>query len=125
MYGSSLMSATRRPRLSSKQPIEEAARPLPRLETTPPVTKMYLGIGCSRSGSRFRDRRPHAFQINERVDTDGSTACFNYFDFHAVRERAQLFKRFGAFEFSLRPVCELQQHVASIDVQACVLAKEF
>src|ERR687883_2133694 len=38
------MSATRRPRLSSRHPMEEAARPLPRLETTPPVTKMYLGI---------------------------------------------------------------------------------
>src|SRR5829696_7679002 len=47
MYGSSLMSATRRPRLSSKHPIEDAARPLPRLETTPPVTKIYLGIGFS------------------------------------------------------------------------------
>src|SRR5689334_23551115 len=44
MYGSSLMSATRRPRLSSKHPIDDAARPFPRLETTPPVTKMYLGI---------------------------------------------------------------------------------
>src|SRR5919199_1588385 len=44
MYGSSLMQVTERPRASSRQPIEEAARPLPRLETTPPVTKMYLGI---------------------------------------------------------------------------------
>src|ERR1041385_7692090 len=47
MYGSSLISATRRPRLSSKQPMDDAARPLPRLETTPPVTKIYLGIGFS------------------------------------------------------------------------------
>src|SRR5690348_5982943 len=119
------MSATRKPRLSSRQPIDEAARPLPRLETTPPVTKMYLGIGCSRSGSRFGDRRPHAFEIDERVDTDGSTACFNHFDFHAVREGAQLFERFGAFEFSLRPLREFHQHVAPIDIQACVLAKKF
>src|SRR5690348_6109367 len=44
MYGSNLISATCRPRFSSRQPIDEAARPLPRLETTPPVTKMYLGI---------------------------------------------------------------------------------
>ena len=29
--------------LSSKQPIEAAATPLPREETTPPVTKMYFG----------------------------------------------------------------------------------
>src|SRR5689334_23421876 len=44
IYGSSLISATCNPRLSSKQPIDEAANPLPRLETTPPVTKIYLGI---------------------------------------------------------------------------------
>src|SRR5258708_30223657 len=44
MYGSSLISVTRRPRASSRQPIEDAARPLPKLETTPPVTKIYLGI---------------------------------------------------------------------------------
>src|SRR2546423_7862915 len=44
MYGSSLMHVTLRPRASRRQPMEEAASPLPRLETTPPVTKMYLGI---------------------------------------------------------------------------------
>src|SRR5829696_4274957 len=44
MYGSSLTQVTLRPRASSRQPMEEAARPFPRLETTPPVTKMYLGI---------------------------------------------------------------------------------
>src|SRR3954465_8303896 len=38
------MSVTCSPRASSSAPIEDAARPLPRLETTPPVTKMYLGI---------------------------------------------------------------------------------
>src|SRR3954447_739629 len=30
------------PRLSSKHPIEAAARPLPNEDTTPPVTKMYF-----------------------------------------------------------------------------------
>src|SRR3989442_11446106 len=44
MYGSSLMNVTRKPRASSREPIEDAARPFPKLETTPPVTKMYLGI---------------------------------------------------------------------------------
>src|SRR5262249_46548468 len=44
MYGSNLISATCSPRLSSKQPIEEAASPFPKLDTTPPVTKIYLGI---------------------------------------------------------------------------------
>src|SRR6059036_1989429 len=43
-YGSNFWSVTLSPRLSSRQPIEAAARPLPRDETTPPVTKMYLAI---------------------------------------------------------------------------------
>src|SRR6266568_3377284 len=63
IYGSSFISVTRRPRASSKHPIEEAARPLPRLETTPPVTKMYLGIRSSRAkGKRKKENRkekPH------------------------------------------------------------------
>src|SRR5271154_6671870 len=36
------MRLTRRPRLSSRQPMEAAARPLPKLDTTPPVTKTYF-----------------------------------------------------------------------------------
>src|SRR6266852_4123157 len=38
------MKVTRSPRASSRAPIEDAARPLPKLETTPPVTKIYFGI---------------------------------------------------------------------------------
>src|SRR5580698_3872782 len=41
-YGSNFIRFTRRPRLSSRQPIEAAARPLPKLDTTPPVTKTYF-----------------------------------------------------------------------------------
>src|SRR6266567_2187481 len=36
------MRLTRSPRLSSRQPMEAAASPLPRLDTTPPVTKTYF-----------------------------------------------------------------------------------
>src|SRR3954470_11746387 len=36
------MMLTLSPRLSSRQPMEAAASPLPNDETTPPVTKMYL-----------------------------------------------------------------------------------
>src|SRR6185312_13676937 len=47
-YGSNFIRLTRSPRLSSKQPSEAAARPFPRLDTTPPVTKMYLAdIGAA------------------------------------------------------------------------------
>src|SRR5580704_4719711 len=42
-YGSHFWKVTRRPRLSSRQPIDAAATPLPREETTPPVTKIYFG----------------------------------------------------------------------------------
>src|SRR5215469_1963920 len=41
-YGSNFIMFTRSPRLSSRQPIEAAASPLPRLDTTPPVTKTYF-----------------------------------------------------------------------------------
>src|SRR5688572_11166490 len=54
-------SATCSPRASSRQPIEDAANPLPRLETTPPVTKMYLGIHSPRITIVLKsrgDRRP-------------------------------------------------------------------
>ena len=43
-YGSNFCRVTRKPRLSSRHPIEAAAIPLPSDETTPPVTKMYLAI---------------------------------------------------------------------------------
>src|SRR5580692_759380 len=42
-YGSHFWRVTRRPRLSSKQPIDAAATPLPSEETTPPVTNIYFG----------------------------------------------------------------------------------
>src|SRR5215813_12694586 len=51
MYGSIFCSVTRKPRASSSAPIEAAARPLPRDDTTPPVTKMYFGA----SSSSFQD----------------------------------------------------------------------
>src|SRR4030095_12346901 len=47
MYGSIFCSVTRKPRASSSAPIEAAARPLPRDETTPPVTKMYFEANSS------------------------------------------------------------------------------
>src|SRR5580698_10223289 len=44
-YGSHFWRVTRSPRLSRRQPIEAAATPLPKEETTPPVTKIYFGGG--------------------------------------------------------------------------------
>src|SRR3990172_1414764 len=48
MYGSIFWRVTRNPRASRSAPMEAAAIPLPREETTPPVTKMNL-IGTSSS----------------------------------------------------------------------------
>src|SRR5260370_9909289 len=42
-YGSHFCRVTLKPRLSRRQPIEEAATPFPSKETTPPVTKIYFG----------------------------------------------------------------------------------
>src|SRR5208283_210657 len=42
-YGSHFWMVILKPRLSRRQPMEEAATPLPREETTPPVTKIYFG----------------------------------------------------------------------------------
>src|SRR5580658_8795213 len=42
MYGSSFTCVTRRPRASSRAPMDALARPLPIEETTPPVTKTYF-----------------------------------------------------------------------------------
>src|SRR3990172_2898510 len=58
MYGSIFWRVTRNPRASRSAPMEAAAIPLPREETTPPVTKMIL-IGTS---SSFRGAEPLARQ---------------------------------------------------------------
>src|SRR5713226_6737093 len=42
MYGSIFWSVTLKPRASRSAPIDAAASPLPRDDTTPPVTKMYF-----------------------------------------------------------------------------------
>jgi hypothetical protein len=44
MYGSSLSIVIFSPRASIRAPIDAAASPLPREETTPPVTKTNLGF---------------------------------------------------------------------------------
>src|SRR5712691_5259493 len=95
------MRLTVRPRLSSRHPIEAAANPLPREDTTPPVTKMYFadigsshyilfGILCSRgaqpimpekvavgNGGKVRFKLSafsHQLEIGpRRIQTEGDT----------------------------------------------------
>src|ERR1700675_2130249 len=48
---------TVKPRLSRRQPMEEAATPLPSEETTPPVTNIYFGaIRIAHAVTRFTAR---------------------------------------------------------------------
>src|SRR4051812_4982490 len=54
MYGSNFWTWTFNPRAFSRRPSEAAVMPLPREETTPPVTKTYLATGCQVSGSGGR-----------------------------------------------------------------------
>src|ERR1700760_3486345 len=54
-YGSNFIMFTRRPRLSSRQPMDAAARPLPKLDTTPPVTKTYFADIDATSGLEWWD----------------------------------------------------------------------
>src|SRR6187551_3758152 len=61
MYGSSLMLVTRMPRDSRIAARDAAAMPLPREETTPPVTKTYLVIYFGRVGmEKFTGVRRYA-----------------------------------------------------------------
>src|SRR3990167_9093387 len=59
MYGSSLTLVTRMPRDSRIAARDAAAIPLPREETTPPVTKTYLVIYLACAGmGKFTGTRP-------------------------------------------------------------------
>src|SRR5260370_40230328 len=53
-YGSHFCRVTLKPRLSRRQPIEEAATPFPSEETTPPVTKIYFGAILRARSAQFR-----------------------------------------------------------------------
>src|SRR2546423_14282515 len=76
-YGSNFWSCTFSPRALSSRPSEAATIPLPSAETTPPVTKTYLGAraltgfeGSSdsgRTGSRLRARLHEVVEASQRV----------------------------------------------------------
>src|SRR5437660_6460535 len=54
MYGSSFCIVTERPRHLSSRPRDEAVRPFPRLDATPPVTKMCLAKALPPDSPGFR-----------------------------------------------------------------------
>src|SRR3954453_1414154 len=70
-YGSSFCMVTRRPRDFSRRPSEEAVRPLPSEEATPPVTKMCFVTGDHHIVRRRRDPRmvsAYPVETTERWD---------------------------------------------------------
>src|SRR5215475_12481416 len=81
-YGSNFWSWTRNPRALSRRPSEAATIPFPRAETTPPVTKTYLGAraltgfqGSSVSGGclfRLRGRADEVGEPRERLRREGA-----------------------------------------------------
>src|SRR5262245_15633779 len=81
------MRMTRRPRASSSLPAEADTSPLPRLETTPPVMKMYLGMG-----GLLLEHLACQLEVVRRVDAYGLITRFDGLDLISRFERSQLFQ---------------------------------
>src|SRR5690349_16917160 len=63
---------------------------------------------------------PDSLEIFRSVDADRVVTRFNRLDPNAALESPQLLERFGALEFRLRKLRQLNQADASVDVQAHV-----
>src|ERR1700733_6768118 len=74
-YGSSFRSSTLKPRACSSAPSAAAAIPLPRDETTPPVTNTYRVMGAHHTEPNRAWGSPsvriHTFGSNQLVGADG------------------------------------------------------
>src|SRR5579862_3399823 len=100
-------------------PIDAAASPLPREETTPPVTKMYLVLViCLRSWCG--EQAPHVLKILGRIHAQRIVFRLDSLDADAVFERAQLFEAFRALERCGLERGQHQQRASPIRVQADV-----
>src|SRR5262245_25721399 len=93
---------TLKPRLSRRQPMEDAATPLPSEETTPPVTNIYFGairVARAASGSEglsykplnSKDRTDCSYLSGERPSA--SPQRFKYAGFGVVLANPELQKR--------------------------------
>src|SRR6516165_1780704 len=83
-YGSHFCKVTLKPRLSSRQPIEEAATPFPSEETTPPVTKIYFG---AIRVARVSPGRSYLHRIDVRTIIFGRRAAVKSTDFAGKKKR--------------------------------------
>src|SRR5947208_2048938 len=93
--------------------------PLPREETTPPVTKMCLAMLYTRLGGLEQPGYP--FEVFGRVDADGFVLGLDHPDVITVFERTQLLEALGLFEGSNGEVGVGKQKIPAVNVQPDVL----
>src|SRR5262249_33449701 len=96
-YGSNFCSVTRRPRLSSRHPMDAAAIPFPSDETTPPVTKMYLAMSFRALQGSFK-QLGYALQVGWRIHAQGFVFGFHNPYGMSVLERSELLEALGFFQ---------------------------
>src|SRR5262245_4374994 len=130
MYGSAFTIVTVRPRASSNAPIDAEATPLPRDDTTPPVTKMNLVLLASLLMTHLHPRvspprcprSSRQLQVFRSVHLDQSLRGAPLGDAYRnpVFEGPQLLQLFACFERRRRERCEAHQDVAAIRIHADV-----
>src|SRR5262245_7218511 len=121
------MMAILNPWPSSRQPMDADARPLPREETTPPVTKMYL-VGTAlllAHASRARGQEaPDAIEILGRVHGHASLAVERHDpDRHAGLQGTELLEPLDLLERRRGQRYQPQQGFAPVDVEPHVLPR--
>src|SRR5215831_6698698 len=119
-YGSNFCSATRRPLLSSRQPMLDAAIPLPSDETTPPVTKMHFGILMVRcqaglAGGHLK-HSCDTLQIVGGIHPEGIVFGLRNADREAVFERAKLFQALRLLERANRQIRITKEKIPAVYV---------
>src|SRR6187549_989639 len=102
MYGSNFISVTEKPRASRMAPTEDAATPLPREETTPPVMKMNLvamqfPLGKTPWSDAFQDGF-HPLQVFRRVHARRPSVDDQDPDRNAVLQGPELLQRFAPLQ---------------------------
>src|ERR671935_1360573 len=122
MYGSNFWTWTLRPRAFSRRPSDAAVMPLPRDETTPPVTKTYFGgraatsvpPGASRSLLRCEEQARQGRR--ERSCLKGTGATEDAASRRSSRTRSRRMAPGAARSPSLPPErIELAKHGGPLD----------
>src|SRR5216117_1673980 len=103
--------------------MDAAARPFPREETTPPVTKMYLTgrlLSWLAIGKGSPHQRLDSCQVGGRVYADSLEGRRQHFDPDAMLQRAQLLQALERFKRSRRQRRKARQERPPVAVQADV-----